>query len=74
MLEAITLCEQITGRELNWSYNETSRVGDHIWWISDLSAFQTAYPDWSLTYDVPGILREMAETGRERWATAAQTR
>jgi CDP-paratose 2-epimerase len=72
MLEAIALCEQISGRELNWSYDETSRVGDHIWWISDLSAFQRAYPGWSLTYDVPQILREMAETGRERWATAAR--
>jgi CDP-paratose 2-epimerase len=74
MLEAIALCQEITGRELNWTYDETSRVGDHMWWISDLSPFQAAYPHWTLDYDVPRILREMAETGRERWVGAGVTR
>src|SRR5437773_8918385 len=36
MLEAIDLCEEISGRKLTWSYEETNRAGDHIWWISDV--------------------------------------
>src|SRR5438093_9966711 len=31
MLEAIALSEEISGRKLTWSYEETNRVGDHIW-------------------------------------------
>lgn len=67
MLEAIQICERITGKTLRWSYSETNRVGDHIWWISDLSRFKSHYPEWRLEYDVPAILREIYEANRERW-------
>lgn len=70
MLEAIRLCEEITGRELSWTYRETNRVGDHIWYVSDLRHFRGHYPDWSLTYDVAGILQEIYEANAERWARA----
>ena len=40
MLEAIALCEQIAGRDLNWELADEPRVGDHRWWISDLGEFQ----------------------------------
>lgn len=59
MLEAIGMCERITGRKMRWSYSETSRVGDHIWWISDVRKFQSHYPDWRYTYDIERILGEM---------------
>ena len=45
MLEAIELCEKISGRALEWSYEETNRIGDHIWWISDVRKFQSRYPN-----------------------------
>lgn len=67
MLEAIQLCQQITGEKLNWQYVEENRRGDHIWWISDLSHFRSHYPDWNLTYDIPRILQEIYETNRDRW-------
>lgn len=67
MLEAIDLCQEITGRDLNWTYSETNRIGDHIWWVSDTSHFEQQYPDWKLEYDVPRILREIYEANRERW-------
>jgi CDP-paratose 2-epimerase len=67
VLEAIALCEQIAGRELRWRLSETARMGDHRWWISDLSAFEADYPDWSLTFDVPGMLREIHDANAERW-------
>ncbi|MDX9864969.1 MAG: NAD-dependent epimerase/dehydratase family protein [Anaerolineaceae bacterium] len=69
MLEAIQLCEEITSNPMEWTYSETNRVGDHIWYISDLSKFQAHYPDWKLTYDVPHILREIFEQNRQRWVT-----
>ncbi|HMO84175.1 MAG TPA: NAD-dependent epimerase/dehydratase family protein [Lacipirellulaceae bacterium] len=71
MLEAIGLCEQIAGREISWNYVEQSRAGDHIWYISNLTRFQTEYPQWQLEYDVPEILQEIYEANVERWLEAA---
>jgi CDP-paratose 2-epimerase len=68
MLEAIEMCEDIGGRELNWSYCEQNRVGDHIWWISDNRRFADQYPEWALEFDVPRILEEIAENLSERLA------
>ena len=31
MLEAIDLCEKISGCRLTWTYEETNWIGDHIW-------------------------------------------
>ena len=67
MLEAIALCEEITGNEFVCNYVEENRRGDHIWWISDLSRFQARYPDWKIKFDVPRILTEIYELNVERW-------
>lgn len=61
MLEAIAMAEQISGRKLNWSYSDRHRAGDHIWWISDLSAFEKDYPQWHPRYGIEEILREIYE-------------
>ena len=72
MLEAINVCERITGRELSWEMGEDARIGDHRWWISDLAPFQADYPDWKLRYGIEDILSEMYQHNDERWnATAA---
>lgn len=68
MLEAIELCQEIAGRELQWSYADENRVGDHIWWISDMSRFQRHYPDWRPRYDVRAILADIVEQTSERWS------
>lgn len=57
MLEAIALCEEISSRKLDWKYEETNRIGDHIWWISDVRKFQSHYPNWKFRFG----LREMLE-------------
>ena len=59
MLEAITISEEVTGKKLNWTYSEKNRIGDHIWWISDVSKFQTHYPDWKYQYGVREIISEI---------------
>ncbi len=71
MLEAISLCEEITGRDLEWEYVDENRIGDHMWWVGDLSLFKRDYPDWELRYDVRGILEEIYEQNRQRWADEA---
>ena len=59
MLEAIALCEEISGRKLKWEYEEANRIGDHIWWISDVRKFQSDYPKWKFRYGLRDILEEI---------------
>jgi CDP-paratose 2-epimerase len=68
MLEAIAFCQDIAGKELTYSYTDDNRSGDHIWYISDLAKFKSKYPNWSITYDVPRILKEIYEQNIERWS------
>ncbi len=70
MIEAIALCESIAGRELDWTLSDHNRIGDHRWWISDLSPFRGDYPGWDITYDVAGVLREIHDHNEELWETA----
>jgi CDP-paratose 2-epimerase len=67
VLEAIELCQRITGRELDWEYKPENRIGDHIWWISDMAKFREHYPSWEMKYDVPRIAEELYADNLERW-------
>lgn len=59
MLEAIGLCEKISGKQLEWTYLEDNRIGDHIWYVSDVRKFQADFPSWKYRYDLQAILREI---------------
>ncbi|MEO8438877.1 MAG: NAD-dependent epimerase/dehydratase family protein [Spartobacteria bacterium] len=59
MLEAIALCAEISGKKLSWEYVEDNRVGDHIWWISDVRKFREHYPEWNFRYSLREILEEI---------------
>jgi CDP-paratose 2-epimerase len=61
MLEAIELCQEISGKTLEWSYLEEARIGDHIWYISDVSRFQHDYPEWRYRYSLWETLTEIHE-------------
>lgn len=59
MLEAIKMGEKIAGNALNFSYEEDNRIGDHIWYVSDVRKFQNHYPGWKYNYSVETILEEI---------------
>jgi CDP-paratose 2-epimerase len=69
MLEAIALCERISGRELDWTLSDEPRIGDHRWYVSDLGAFRRDYPGWALSRGIEDILREIHDANVERWST-----
>jgi CDP-paratose 2-epimerase len=69
MLEAIRMCEEITGKRMSWSYSETNRSGDHIWWISDVQKFQRHYAGWNFTYGIKDILVSIYEEQQTRLKT-----
>ena len=64
LLESIALCEAISGRKLSWTYVEENRVGDHIWWVSDVRKFQAHYPAWKYRYGMKEMLTEIYEAVR----------
>lgn len=66
MAEAIEMCEKITGRNMNYEYSETNRIGDHIWWISDVSKFKNHYPGWNWKYNIHDILTQIFENISKR--------
>jgi len=67
VLEAIDLVQEVTGEEMTYTYDDTNRVGDHIWWISDNGRFASHYPGWKQAYDVRAIAEELFERNREHW-------
>jgi CDP-paratose 2-epimerase len=67
ILEAIKICEEIADKKLNWSYQDSNRSGDHIWWISDLKKFKNDYPEWDLTYTIKDILTDIFSKNVDRW-------
>jgi CDP-paratose 2-epimerase len=70
MLEAIAMCERISGRRLEWTLSDQARIGDHRWWISDLSAFRADHPEWALTRGIEDTLQEIHDANVDRWTAA----
>ncbi len=67
MIEAIALCEEIAGRSLSWTYEEKNRIGDHIWYVSDIGKFKRHYPSWVQQHDVRSLLADIHDRNVERW-------
>lgn len=62
ILEAIDKINKIAGtRWENYTISDENRIGDHIWYISDLSKFKRDYPGWDITIDLDEIIRQMVE-------------
>jgi CDP-paratose 2-epimerase len=61
------MIEEQTGSKLSWTYDQQSRIGDHICYISDLRKLRAHYPRWSIRF-LPAIIREMTA----EWAARRQ--
>ncbi len=59
MAEAIEKCEAITGNKMITEYVDSNRIGDHIWYVSDVRRFQAHYPSWKIQYDIDELLRDI---------------
>lgn len=66
MLEAIEWCERISGNKMTISYAENNRIGDHIWYISDVSKFMNHYPTWNYKFNLESTLIEMFDNMTKR--------
>lgn len=66
MMEAIQVCEEMTGSKMDVKYLEKNRSGDHIWYISDVRKFKEHYPDWEYKYDIRMIFEEIYKGFNDR--------
>lgn len=61
ILEAIKKVEEISGREGKIEYVDRNRIGDHIWYISDVSKFQKDYPQWKYEYNIDATIEDICK-------------
>ncbi|HET6244980.1 MAG: NAD-dependent epimerase/dehydratase family protein [Bacteroidetes bacterium] len=66
MLEGIELCEKISGNKMKYSYANENRIGDHIWYISDVTKFKEHYPNWNYKFNLETTLIEMFNNMQQR--------
>lgn len=59
LLEAIELCEKISGKKFNHEYTDKNRTGDHLWWISNVSKFKSHYPEWQHRFGIEDTLKQI---------------
>ena len=59
IIEALDLVEDIANISIKRSILKKSRVGDHIWYISNLTKFKKHYPNWKQKYNTKKIIEEL---------------
>ena len=72
MQEAMAICEEMTGSRINSIYVDENRIGDHIWYISDVNKFRSHYPDWEYKYDLRQIIEEILEGMSKRLSAGSE--
>lgn len=59
VMEALEKVKIILGKKAKVKYHPKNRIGDHIWYISNVAKFKRHYPKWDYTYDSDKILEEL---------------
>ncbi|MCM8796774.1 MAG: NAD-dependent epimerase/dehydratase family protein [Candidatus Omnitrophica bacterium] len=65
ILEAIEICERISARKMVVEFEDKNRIGDHIWWISDVSKFMSHYPEWNYRYGIEDTIKDIYAAHKE---------
>jgi len=61
ILEALSIVEDLTNIKIKRKILKTPRVGDHIWYISNLNKFKQHYPKWNQKYNTKKIIKELID-------------
>ena len=61
IIEALNLVEDIAKISIKRNLLKKPRVGDHIWYVSNLSKFKKHYPNWKQKYNTKKIIEELIE-------------
>ena len=61
ILEALHIVENISGIKIKKKILKTNRVGDHIWYISNMKKFKKKYPKWKQKFSTHNIINELIQ-------------
>ena len=59
IIEALDLVEQISSIKIKKKIFKQNRVGDHIWYVSNMKKFKNHYPKWKQKYSTKKIINEL---------------
>ena len=59
ILESIDVISSYINKPIHYTISDTARIGDHIWYVSDISKFKSHYPNWDFKYKINDIIYEM---------------
>ena len=59
IIEAINIFQKLTKIEVKKNIIKLPRVGDHVWYISNLKKFKKDYTNWKQKYDTEKIISEL---------------
>lgn len=65
ILEAISKIESVLGKKAQVEYIDKPRIGDHMWYISDVIKFKRHYPQWGFIYDIDQTIEEICKFSPE---------
>jgi CDP-paratose 2-epimerase len=61
ILEALNFVEKKTSIKVKKKIHKDNRIGDHKWYISDISKFLKDYPNFKINYNIEKIINELIE-------------
>jgi len=61
IIEALDLVQNISNIRIKRQIVKKPRVGDHIWYVSNLSKFKKQYPNWKQKYNTKKIIEELVD-------------
>ena len=59
IIEAINTIYKLTGISIKKDLKKQNRVGDHIWYVSNMKKFKNHYPKWKQIYNSDKIIDEL---------------
>ena len=66
ILEAFSLIQNISGIEMDFTYLDQARSGDHICYYSDLTKMKKHYPGWDITKSLGDTFQEIYDNWKNR--------
>ena len=61
ILEALEIVEKISQVKIKKEFIKKNRIGDHIWYISNIKKFKNHYPNWKQKYNTERIIAELID-------------
>jgi len=59
IIEAFDLISSLSGKKMNYVYDEANRIGDHICYYSDLRKMRSHFPNWDITKSLTTTIEEI---------------